>query len=190
MDQQENKLILIEGVQGAGKSFLIHDCLKKHPAIKHYTFEFSKWVNELDKHSDIHFKNGISIGKDISLMKCIQLMDNFPNTIIERGFLSHAVWSNLEDRDSIDNINIYIKVINNFIKCLNTTLVLVEGRGEDYVRNRKDGYDSKASYEEQVFQYRSYANKFSFSRTILFKNTFDDESINMFNHHIEGVFGI
>jgi hypothetical protein len=52
-------------------------------------------------------------------------------------------------------------------------LVLVHGENTKYKRNKKDGYDNKASYEKQISLYCKHSNKFLFKSKELFQNNFN-----------------
>jgi hypothetical protein len=188
LGQQGNKkIILVEGPQGVGKSFLINYLLKDI-SIVHFKFEFSKWINLLNKQNDLSFKDGLSLGKDLAVMKLLNSIE-LPYIIIERSFLSHFVWGDLEKRISSDYLKTLINLINDLItsKNLNIYLVLITGQNQKFFRKRGDGYDSIANYSEQLILYRKYIIKFLFKNIITFTNYFDKRTIEDFKLTIKGI---
>lgn len=177
LEVQTNNIIIVDGPQGAGKSYLIDNFVKDNKDFLLFRFSFSKIINQLNKSEDMSFKNGVSACRDISIIVLLYSLKQYPNTIMERGFLSHVVWGILEDRENIDSINSYIDIVNDLIESMNVHFILVHGKHPNYVRYKKDGYDNIVDHNKQFFYYVKYHNRFRFKSVHYFNNIFKEKSI-------------
>lgn len=177
MDQQENKLIILEGPQGVGKSFLLNSLPDTY---KKYKFLFTKHSSSLDI-SEGEFIFGMNVGKDLTVLEMFNLCKE--TIVIDRGFLSTSVWNNLLDRVSKEYINKFINYIKELITNKDIHIVFIYGKNDYYIRNKNDGYNN-VSYELQVDLFQKYMNQLE-GNIVFFKNEFNENSVVAFRKMME-----
>jgi thymidylate kinase len=182
-----NKLIIIEGPQGSGKTFLLSSIDKeifysKIPTIK-YKFPMAEYLEDLNI-SNRDIINGMAIGRDLTVIEYFK-KSKMNNIILDRGFLSTIVWGILTNLSNEYFFHTYIDYINNLIKNISVYIIFISGESP-FIRNRLDGFDNKISYKDQ---HKVYLNCMSLidCNKISFGNSFDDKSIKDFQCLIRSI---
>jgi thymidylate kinase len=179
--EKDNKLIVVEGLQGTGKSTLIRSL----PDNKYYKFKLSpiKFTSIFNiKNDNILF--GATIGRDLSILNLYSQLDK--PIIMDRGILSPLVYKHTR-KYFIDGMSLgYLQYIKNILKIDSIRIIYLKGYNPLYIRNRKDGYDN-ISLKLQNELYDHYIKYLDTDKIIEFTNNFDDLSIIRFKVLLEDI---
>ena len=185
----KNKLLLIDGAQTVGKTFLLQNTLrdiKLNKKIINYKFNFAGATNDFyhnKKSKD--FRYGLSLGNDLLLLDLLH-KGNI-DVIMDRSFLSSIVWGEMDKRTTKKYIEKYVDYLNNFMYLIDITLIYIYKDPKNIIiRDRFDGFDDAFSMKLQDKTYRKYIDKLNFKQVHLFENKFDKLSVEDFSNIIKG----
>ena len=173
-------MIIIEGARNVGKTFLLDSLDDTY--IK-YKFSFGDYYRKFelnDKQKGI----GFGIGKDLQIMKLHKEGFIPRELIMDRGFISCAIYSVLEGRCSIEWAEAYFKyVIDNFYDPDTMKILYVYGRNSSK-RVRKDAW-LNVSREDELELYEFFNSKIPTLKS--YENEFNKHDKTMFSMEINTI---
>lgn len=168
-------IYFIEGPRNVGKTFLLKQINKNNYHYFKNSYAEMKQIFNLGDTKTI----GYQIGKDVTIMKMLEqeIIDNNKLIIIDRGFISSCVYSDILGRISESYLINQIKYITNIAKDL-WKIIFVYGENP-IQRGPKDFLDDMP-YQIQFDTYLKYLQYIPKSNLIEFENCFDQGSIERF----------
>lgn len=169
-------MIYLEGPRNTGKSFLMSQLGQEEYRL--FKFPFPQVYKHLSM--DEKIGKGFAFGKDIQLLELRKWNLVKEPIVVDRGFLSTAVYGVLDNRMTIQEGHDYLKYIKlnydmNKIKIL---CFAGENPKSEDDRNKKDGWEG-LTYDKQVEMYREFIDDIG-ERIYVFSNWFNEQSVGQF----------
>ena len=190
-----NRIILIEGPRGSGKSHLVDNFMLQNedPNVLYYKFAFSDWIQKL-KIKDLERGPGVhyfSISNIITILDVAQKLLVGKTIVLDRSIFSAYVWSIYRDRLDTDRlIREFSRFLGDLSYC-NCKVVYVHKEDPEVSidRDKEDIFDEFEDYEKEKLLYDNIFHLFNMeisdsnrgNEYIEFKNTFDSNSEVEFN---------
>jgi len=187
-------MIIEEGPRNVGKTFLIDSIQNdryyqmsfKLSFFNDYMKEYNKGyiTDKIKSSKDMDF--GYSIGKDLMLTKLF-LQDLLSQSlIVDRGYVSTCVYSEILERVPYIQISNHRYNISKLIRDTKIKIIFIYGRNPE--KRTKDEMDG-LSYEKQLKTYKRYEMllKQDGIYPIYFENKFDDQSVTDFKNLINSL---
>lgn len=170
-------LLIIEGIQTSGKTFLVESSDWNH---LRYQFHLAHHQTQ----SNINKKQlwGFTTGKDLGLLDFFNYQLHTTQIII-RSFVSTCVFGTIFKRASKKEIWTFFYYCLNFLLINDWKIIYVSPNllcWKKNPRQREDGYD-KINYNKQLKVYNYFLDKIPPRYLIRFENDFNENSVENFN---------
>lgn len=130
-------MIIIEGSRNVGKSYLLEQYLKSFPnKFFTYKFPFFDFYKELELDKELHAGTYFGYGKDLDLLSLAKSNLLPDNLILDRGFISNAVFAMIFRRAKETDIVKYLELLKTHYADVTIDIVYIEVSNEVEVEVR------------------------------------------------------
>lgn len=120
-------MIIIEGARNVGKTYLLEQYLKNFPN-KYFTYKFPffDFYKELELDQELNAGTYFGYGKDLDLLTLAKSNLLPANLLLDRGFVSNAVFAMIFRKAKEEEMVKYIEIIKEHFSDISIDIVYVE----------------------------------------------------------------